>query len=800
MQIASMFRNYFRLAIRRLRKTLSFTLLNILGLTLGLTTFLLIVVYVTDELSFDRYNTKADRIVRVQSDTYLNGVSSDFAIAAPAVAGVLAKSYPEIEKVTRILPVRDLRMINARNQEMEEKNLAYCDPAVFDVFTLPFIEGSPATALQNPGSAVLTESTALRYFNSTHVIGQSIRVVGDTLLTVTAVIRDIPVQSHFHFDFLLSLPSLEISRNPSFYVIQPCATYVLLKPGASAQTFNKKLAEFMGTWDKDYKEFAESDFRFQLYCIPLTDIHLRSDRTDEIEKNSSIQYVYVFSIIALFVLLIACINFMNLSTAQSANRAREVGVRKVLGSARSQLAAQFLTESLLMTVIATLLAFGLTVLLLPWFNQLAGKQLSFSVHTLSWLVPSLLLIIVVVGLLSGAYPALFLSGFQPVEVLKGRLSAGLKSGRLRNVLVVFQFTISVVLIVGVIVVSNQLSYIQKKDIGFNRSQVLVVKGLNALANPITLKKEVSGLPGVSGVTLSAFLPTSEKRWHNWGQGEGQRAALQTELWEVDEDYIPAMEMQLVKGRNFAKDLATDSTAIIINETAARMYGFGKDPLNKTIKYGSFWRPTTFRVVGVVRDFNFNSMHTNVSPLVMVLWADSDPSLGIRVKAGNIPAVLAQVKAKWAALAPQRRFEYSFMDEQFDALYKAEQRLGRVVIVLAGLAIFIACLGLFGLATYAAEQRTKEIGIRKVLGAGIPSILTLLSRDFFRLIVLSIGLATPLAWFTMHRWLQTFVYRTTISVWPFVLAAVIILCIAFITTFYRSFKAAVTNPIVALRTE
>jgi len=788
---------YFSLILRRLRNNVTFTLLNILGLALGITTFLLITLYVTDEQSFDRYNINADRLVRINTDIRLNGEFTAFAIAAPPVAATLKKNYPEVEATTRLLPEHDIRFRKG-DEEVQEPAVARCDSNFFELFTLPFLEGNAHDALRHAHSIVITESAARRYFNTPNAVGRTLLWLDDKPLsyTVTGVIRDIPVQSHFHFDFFVPMQFEPIAKNNNFYSLYPIATYALLRSKNDFAGFDKKLDAFMRTWGKDYLEYEKGGLYAHLSAIRLTDIHLRSDRTDELAVNSSIQYVYIFSAIALLVLIIACINYMNLSTAHSADRAREIGVRKVLGSSRRQLIFRFLTESFLVTLAAAVLAFALTLLLLPWFNQLTGKKLSL----FGWFIPSVLLLATIVGLLSGAYPAFFLSRFQPVDVLKGRLAGGFRNGRLRNMLVTFQFTISVILVVGVVVVGSQLSYMQKRDIGFTRSQVLVVKGLNALAHPDILKKEVQTLPGVTEATMSAFLPTGEKRWHNWGKAEGQKDALQTELWEVDEDYIPTMEMHLVKGRNFRKDLATDSGSIIINETAARMFGLAGAPLNKTIEYPSFWRPSKFRVIGVVRDFNFNSMRTAVTPLVMVLWPDDNPSLSIRITAGNIPAVLQQVKNKWEHLVPHRRFEYSFMDDDFDALYHSEQRMGKVVIVLAGLAIFIACLGLFGLAAYAAEQRNKEISIRKVLGAGAPSILALLSRDFLRLIALAVAIATPLSWLVLQRWLDSFAYRTTISVWAFVLAAALITGIAFITTFYQSFKAAIRNPILALRAE
>jgi putative ABC transport system permease protein len=799
-----MLSTHAKLAFRQLKRNKIFTLLNIFGLTLGLATFLLIMLYVADELSYDRFNLKADRIVRLNTDLKLNGAFTAFADATPPVAGTLRAHYPEVEATVRICPMRDARFRKG-NEELPEPNIALCDPGIFDIFTLPMVEGDPHTALQDPQSVVITESTAMRYFNTTHVVGRTLaRIDEPNVKTITGVIRDLPAQSHFHYDFLLSMHSSGLDVNNSYYALYPMSTYVLLKPGADRKVFDKKLAAFMRTWDKDYAEYEKGGMFMQLGATPLTDIHLRSHRTDELGTNGSIQYVYIFSAIALFVILIAGINFMNLSTARSANRAREVGVRKVLGSPRRQLIAQFLSESLALTAIATIIAFLLTWITLPWFNQLTGKEI-FLRPALPWLLPSLLAITAAVGLFSGAYPAFFLSAFRPIQVLKSKLALGGRGSRLRSTLVVLQFSISIFLIVGTLVVLRQLNYIQHRDPGYDRNQVLVIKGMDGLTNPGTFKKEIQGLTGVANATLSDFLPTNTNRWHNFGSldGSGQKA-IQTELWVVDGDYVPTMGMHMVKGRNFSGDMSTDTTAILINETAARMFGINGDPLNKTIYYPHYFHPTHFHIIGVVKDFNFTSIRTSVTPLVLVNRAGDVQAglsnLDLRITPGHVPDVLAQVKAKWAAFAPQRPFEYSFMEEDFDAIYRAEQRMGRVVVVITTLAIIIACLGLFGLATYAAEQRAKEIGIRKILGADISSIVALLSKDFARLIILAILIASPLAWYCLHQWLRNFAYRTTIDASIFAIAAAIVLLIALLTTLLQSLKAAVVNPVHSLHSE
>lgn len=818
-----------KLALRSLRKNKTFTLLNILGLTLGLTTFILIALYIKDELSFDRFNKKADRIVRINTDLINEGKTTSFADAAPPIAPTLKTHFPEVESAARIFPEEGIRFRQG-GQDITEKQVATVDPEFFDIFTLPAIEGDPAKALNQPRTVVLTATTAQRYFHTTNAVGKTLeRTDEKSIYTVVAVIKDIPEQSSFNEDIFLTMKGTQMDKgNNSFYAIFPMSTFVLLRPGADRQAFDKKLSTLMRTYVGDYASLetgSNGRFAIRHNSIPLTQIHLHSHRTDELRLNSDIQYIYIFSAIAVFVLLIAGINFMNLSTARSTTRAREVGVRKVLGSGRRQLIAQFLSESIIVTTLAMILAFLAAWLALPAFNHLTGKTLTLDQN---WLLPIALAIIAIVGLFSGAWPAFFLSAFRPVQVLKGQLAKTNKSS-FRNLLVVVQFSISIFLIVGALVVYKQLNYIQHRDIGYNRSQLLIVKDLDGIANPQTLKTATTQIPGVLAASLTDFLPTNDHRWHNWGniaptepqaQTQNTQSApgkspasnrrrtaaeggeLETQLWIVNEDYIPTLGMHIAQGRNFSKNYGTDTSAAIINETAAKAWGIDENPIGKTIHYPTYWGTAKdFTIVGVVKDFNFSSIRSNVTPLVMVDRPQDDQSgLNIRIEAGHIPDVIAKFKNVWATYAPHKPLNYSFMDQDFDAVYHAEERMGSIVVILTALAIAIACLGLLGLAAYASEQRSKEIGIRKILGANITSIVTLLSKDFARLIGISIVIATPAAWLAMDRWLQNFAYRTSISVWLFVTAAAIIGVVAAATTIYQSLKAAVANPVETLRSE
>ncbi|MBS1605303.1 MAG: ABC transporter permease [Bacteroidetes bacterium] len=795
---------HLKLALRQLQKNKGFTALNISGLAIGLTTFLLITLYLTDELSYDRWHPNADRIVRLNTDVKSNGAVSELANASPIIAATLRQHYPEVQATTRIARYPDAHFYKDR-LAIAEPNVAWADDNVFQFFGLPLIEGDPHTALKDKHSIVLTESAAKRYFNSTHVTGRIIINEEDNKpLRITGVMRDLPQQSSWQFDFLVSIHAArQLDDNPSYFAIYPMSTFVLLRPGTDRRAFDTKLAGLMNNYAEKYAQMEKEtngEFKITLSETPLTDIHLHSHRTDELAVNGSIQYVWIFSAIAVFVLLIAGINFMNLSTARSANRAREVGVRKVLGSLRRQLVSQFLTEALLLTTAATILAVALTWLSLPWFNDLTGKELRLS--NAPWLLPSLLLIVIAMSLFSGAYPAFFLSAFKPVQVSKGKLALGGKGSGLRSGLVVLQFSISIFLIVGTLVVFRQLNYIQHRDQGYSRDQMLVITDVDGIPHAEDLKKAFSRLTDVTGVTMTDYLPTGTRRWHNYGQADGKGMYLQTELWIVDADYIPTMDMRIVSGRNFSQTMATDSTAIIINESAARKFGIAGDPLGKTVHYPGYLGGTKdFHVVGVVKDFNYSSVRTNIGPLVLVCRPqDNEAGFAIRIAPGHIPDVLEKVRTEWKAFEPTRAFNYSFMDQDFDAVYRTEHRMGGLIVVLTVLVIFIACLGLFGLAAYAAEQRTKEIGIRKILGAGVPSIIGLLSRDFARLIAIALSIATPLSWWMMHRWLENFVYRTGITAWTFVAAAAIVFSIAALTTIFQSIKAAVANPVDSLRTE
>jgi putative ABC transport system permease protein len=809
-----MIKNLIKTAFRSLMKNKGFTFINVFGLALGLATCLLIVFYVFDELSYDRYNTKADRVFRLNDDIKFGGVENPYAITPTPAAAALKADFPEIEQVVRFRN-KGGNKIKKGTQNIQEDRMVYADNSIFEVFTLPIISGNSANALTEPNTVVITEDIANKYFGKTpDVVGKVLTFNGNSQFKITAVIKNIPKQSHFHFDFFMSMPTLADSRDGT-WLNNNFNTYVLLKPGVDYRSLAAKLPEFMhrhagpqlqAALHLNFSAFEKVGNRLDLSLTPLKNIHLQSSMLGEFEANGNIAYIYIFSATAMFILLIACVNFMNLSTARSANRAREVGVRKVLGSPRKYLIAQFLTESILVTLVGSIIAVFAAWAFLPLFNQLSGKELTITTQILGWLIPALFIIIIVIGCLAGSYPALFLSGFQPIDVLKGKLASGFKGGALRSFLVIFQFAISIFLIISTLVIYNQLKYIQSKDLGYNRDHILIVKNVWALGNGAdAFKQEVRQVAGVQNATLSNSLPTDNDNDNTTSffkdQVIDQKRAVLSHQWNIDEDYIPTLGIKMIAGRNFSKDMATDSAGVIVNEAFAKLLGYS-NPVNQFVYQPAndqLTKMSKYRIIGVMKDFNFKSLRDNVPPLLVNL-APNMGVMSVHINTADIPGLLAQVKNKWKDVSPNQQFNYSFMDQDFDALYRSEQRMGAISIVFTSLAIIIACLGLFGLAAYAAEQRTKEIGIRKVLGANISTIVTMLSKDFIKLVLISIIIATPLAWWAMQKWLQSFAYRQNIQWWVIAVAGFAAIIIAFITISFQSIKAALSNPVNSLRSE
>ena len=808
-----MFKNYLKIAWRNLLKNKTFSIVNIAGLAIGLACFILIALYVLDEISYDRYNDKADRIYRINSDIKFGGTDLKLAVTSDPMGATLRKDYPQVEEFVRIYNSNGSKLIKKGNEFIDEQDVAHADSTLFKVFTLPAVEGNTFTALNEPNSVVITASTAKKYFGTTSAVGKMLELNNNTLHKVTAVIKDIPHNSHFNFDFIFSMDNVNyeygnfLSHN--FY------TYVLLKEGTDYKQFEKNLdqviekyivpqaRQFMNINSIDDFKKAGNSLSYSL--IPLPSIHLHSNRNPELGSNGNIQYVYIFSIAAIFILLIACINFMNLSTARSAKRAKEVGIRKVLGTEKKTLIQQFLTESTLMAILSLVLAILIAWMVMPLFNDLSSKALSIESLLSYRILPLLIALPFIVGLLAGSYPAFFLSSFQPIHVLKGKMNSGFKKSVLRSGLVVFQFFVSILLIIGTIVVYNQLQFIQTKNLGYDKEQVLVVDATGALGNNATVfKNEVLNMPGVTSGTLSGYLPVSSSARN--GESFFKEAVMNEkngfnmQAWRIDYDYLETMGMDLVGGRNFSRDFGADSSSIIINETTARLLGY-TDPIGQKLfdSNDPGEPPTVYNIIGVVKNFHFQSLRENIGPLCFILG--NNPWLAsFKIKEADIPTLVNKVEAKWKALAPSLPFSYRFLDESFDNMYRAEQRVGKIALSFAVLTILIACLGLFGLAAYMAEQRTKEIGVRKVLGATVSNIVHMLSTDFIRLVIISAVFAIPIGWWAMSIWLRDFAYRIEIGWWIFALAIGISVVIALFTVAFQAVRAAITNPVKSLRTE
>ena len=814
-----MFRNYFKTAFRNLLKNKFYTSINIIGLAAGLATCLLILLYVLDELSYDKYNVNADRIYRVNNEIKFGGNYFDLAQGPAPMGATMVREFPQVQQYTRLRWYGSF-LVKKGNENIQEGRVGYADSTLFDVFTLPVLAGNPKTALKEYHSLVITEKIAKKYFrqnaanNISNIVGKTLLINDTGNYKITAVIKDIPTQSHFNFDFFVPMIENNGSKDTYNWLSENWNTYVLLKKNADVKQVEAQLNPMMNKYvgpelksvaNQTIEDLEKSGGYVRANLTPLADIHLHSNKLGELEGNGNAQFVYIFSAIALLILLIACVNFMNLSTARSCNRAKEVGVRKVLGSLKKNLVQQFLTESFLISFIALIISILIAWLLLPYFDQLAGKDIHASTLFQPTMLLSLIALMLVVGFAAGSYPAFFLSSFQPIDVLKGKLAAGFKRSWLRNALVVFQFVISIILIFGTVVIYNQLNYIQNKDLGFNRQQVLVIQHTDALREQgTTFKNELLQISGVQNVTMSGYLPVNFNRSDDaffTSPTLDAKTAMSMQNWVVDENYIPTLDIKMLQGRNFSPQFLTDSTGIIINEAAVKFLAT-KDIINKKlyeIKDINTKELYEYHIVGVIKNFNFSSLRDVVTPLALKLGKDNG-NISVRINTSDIPNVLSQIKNKWKTIAPSQPFDYSFMDEDFNKLYTAEQRTGQIFITFAVLAILIACLGLFGLVTYAAEQRTKEIGIRKVLGANVSNIVAMISKDFLKLVLVASIIAFPVAWWTMSKWLQDFAYRVNISWWVFALAGVLAVFIALITISFQSIKAALANPVKSLRTE
>ena len=815
-----MIKNYIKIAWRNLVKHKLYSAIKIGGFAFSIAACVLIALFIRHEISYDQSYPDSERLYRAvmsinQQGTPLKGIS----FQAPFAATMKA-NFPEIEQAGRILPNSlfgagsNQISIEGSDKSIYEEGFTYADQGLLDILQLPTVYGDSQHALDEPNTVVLTASKAAKYFPEGNPVGKVIYLNNNKSrpYTVKAVLEDLPTNSHLYgFDFFLTLLDAHFyDGEDTNWLANNYVTYFKIREGTDTDLLAKKLTAdlldnyFIPQMKASGIQLAEWITSFKVTLQPFSAIHLSSydirDYGAADNYKGDIRFVWLFGGIAGFILLIACINFINLSTAKSASRAKEIGLRKVVGSYRSGLIRQFLTESTLYSLLSIVLGVLLAWLFLPWFNQLAGKQLTFPWSN-AWLFPIIGLAVVGIGLLAGLYPAFYLSGFRPVQVLKGQLSQGAKNPILRNGLVVFQFTTSIILIVGTLIINSQMQFILNNKIGFDKDQVLVIQGTHTLGEQVqTLKDELEKLPEVQHVTVGDYLPVQmdgTKRNGNsfWKEGKiNEDASASGQYWEVDEDYISTLGMQLSEGRNFDVALATDSEAAIINQSLAISLNLDH-PVGARITNGG----RNMLVIGVVEDFTFESMREEIGGLCLVL-GNSPTMMAVKLNGQHMAETVAGISALWQQFSPNQAIRFSFLDESYASMYESVQRTGTIFTCFAVLAIIIACLGLFGLAAFTTEQRTKEIGIRKVLGASVAGIVQLLSKDFVRLVLFALVIASPIAWWAMNQWLQDFAYRIDVEWWPFAVAGLAAVVIALLTVSFQAIKAAVANPVDSLRDE
>lgn len=809
-----MFSNYLIIAWRNLLKYPLISSINLFGLTLGLASCLLITIYILNELSYDRYHTNADNIYRVTRDfnTESGSLSLRLCSISPPFGYYMPTDFPEIEKMTRLLD-DGISPLKYKEKLFNETYTFWADEYLFDVFNIGIVQGDPKSALKDPFSMMMTEEIAKKYFGDEDPMGQTIRYNNQFDFKITGIYKAFPGNTHVHPGVLLSFNTLKDNRiygedalrrnwgNNSFM------TYLVLPANYNPQRMLSQFPAFIDRRMAGQEYVGKQASKFtSLGLQKLTDIHLYSHTDAEAEPNGDITRVYIFGAIAFFILLIACINYMNLSTARSALRAKEIGIRKVAGATKKELISQFLSESIIITMLASLLAFIVSYLSLPFLNQLSGLSLNTGA-LLNWKITlPLLLTPCIVGTLSGMYPALFMSSFQPVKTIKGFIQVGGGNISFRKALVVTQFAISIILIIATIIVFQQLKYVQNKTLGYDKDHIAVLPYNRALSEQFeAFRTELLTNANFKNAGRSSRIPTGrllDAMDAYVARGDSMAMSkVDIKLVAVDYDFIPTYGMQMAAGRNFSRDFGTDTLNFVLNEAATKVLGWNQasDAVGKGFKYGNI----KGSIIGVVKDFHFESMHQAILPMVLEMFPPRRSfynNLSVKISGNNITGALAYLEATWKKYMPGIPYQFSFLDENFDALYQSEQRQGNLFTSFACIAIFIACLGLFGLSAFAITQRIKEIGVRKVLGADVGSIVTLLSKDFLILVLIAAGIAFPIAWYAMNHWLKDFAYRVNMQWWVFGLAALGAALVALVTVSFQAIKAAVTNPVKSLRSE
>ena len=795
-----MLKNYFTLALRNLWKRRGFSAINILGLSVGMTACFLIFLYVHFELSYDSFHRKADRIYRVVCD--IKTPSETIMADGPAwpVLPNMKSRFPEIESAVRT--VRTSLLVRTGDIKFQEENSLFADPAFFQIFDFPLLKGDPATVLKDPFSVVFSESAAKKYFGNTNPVGQTILLAQKAWpVKVTGLMKDLPENSQISADMIVSMTTETKNLNAGVEDYWEWSDYhpicfILLKPGTHPQALVNKFPAFIE--NVEGAEMKKQQMKTSLSLEPLKDVYLRSTRNGY--RNVGTKNVRLFSFVALIILLIACINFVNLTTARAAERAREVGIRKVIGAVRSELARQFLGESLILCFIAFLLTVISAALLIPEFNLLSGKTISHGVFEHPSFIFLLLLSALFVGLLAGLYPAFVLSSFKPAMVLKGRFSTSVRGKTLRKSLVLVQFTLSTGFIITTLIVYKQLNFMREQDLGFNKDQMMVI---NTEGDPgrIAFQQSLKGIPEVLSTSLASNVPATNDYTINCEieNAKGDLQAANMDSYFVDWDYISQYQIKIVAGRAFSREFGTDTTqAMLINEAAAKMLGY-RSPIEAVgRRFKQFDR--VGKIVGVMKDFHFHSLQHEIQPLAMRIEPDACFLVSVKIATRNLSGTISAIRDKWNSIIPRRPLLYYFLDEYFDKQYRSEERFGRLFLYFTILAIFISCMGLFGLASYSTLQRTREIAVRKVMGASVQSIIRLLSQDFLTLIMISFLIAAPVAWWLMHLWLRDFAYRITIGWWTLILSGLLALFIAMVTISFQAIQAAKANPVNSLKAD
>jgi len=811
-----MIRNYIKIAWRNLKKQPFFTFLNTFGLAIGMAGGLLISLYIYDEMSYDTMFPDSERIYRLDTDVKFGGMENDFAEVSAPMAEAIQRDFPQVAATTR-LRNNGSRLVRKTDAtvNVKEQHVAYADSTLFSMLGIDLLYGDNKTALVKPNTLVMTRTAAEKHFELDQAVGQTLTLNNDVVYTVTGVMEDPPGNSFLREHSIFMAMSGYADAAIPDWGSNNYYTLVKLKPNADAAAFMENLGSLFGKyvipWAQTYfpgiteEQFLASGNYLYYGATPLEDIHLYSSRDSEFSANGDIQNVYILFFIALFLIVLASVNFMNLSTAYSLKRAKEVGIRKTLGSNKAELIRQFLIESGLISLLSLLFALVIATILMPFFNDLAGKEIAIPyLNPYFWVL--LLLATVILSLLSGSYPAFFMSKFIPAKVLKGQGGKDVGSSQVRNILVVFQFAISVFLIISTLVIFNQLRFIQNKELGFSKDQVLVVNDLGTLPDKVqAFKEEVERLSQVQSATVSSYFPTPSARSNSSYFPEGkteQEHALNMQNWGVDYDYLETLDLELIAGRNFDRRYTTDSTALILNESALEILGVTpQEAIGMRIldNIGQEGATRYLTVIGVVRDFHFESLRRDISALSLYLGGYQG-AMGVKIGTTRLPETIAAIEAAWHDILPGQPFNYYFMEDSFNDTYMAEQRLGKIFMTFTILSIVIACLGLFGLAAFNAEKRIKEIGIRKVMGATVGQITYKLSIDFLKLVGISILVSLPLGWYAMNKWLEDFSYRIEIGWWVLALSAFLAAAISVLTVSYQGIKAANANPVKSLRTE